>query len=179
MKALVAFLLVFASVTAYAGDCQRPFPILGFSGQEIHFQVTGGGRRTSSIVGLHSESKLVRTVATRQDGTFTVGGLTEGKYWISIDGRKSASFEVRPLTDVVSPQLGNRTHLLETPGPKTATVNGHQVDSLLLMGLMGLRRIAFFSHRFAAQLDAMSSVGQNGPRCRPRWWDPVGSPIRS
>jgi hypothetical protein len=126
MKTLTAFLLVFVPLAANAGDCQRPAPIVGFSGEEMHFQVTG--RQTSSIVGLYSEGKLIRTIGTQQDGTFTVGGLTEGEYRLSINGWKSASFEVKPLADFFSYQLGNRAYLLGTPEPKAATVNGHKVS---------------------------------------------------
>jgi len=54
-------------------------------------------------------------VVTRRDGTFTVCGLKEGRYWLSINGWKSAGFEVRPLTDMFSYQLGNRVYLLGTP----------------------------------------------------------------
>jgi hypothetical protein len=58
MKTLSTLLLVFVPFAAYAGDCQRPFPILGFSGKEMHFQVTSHGKQTSSIVGLYSEKRL-------------------------------------------------------------------------------------------------------------------------
>src|SRR5580692_5303397 len=84
MKTLAAFLLVFVPFAAYADDCQSPFPILGMSGEEMHFQVTSLGRQTGSIVGLYSENKLIRTIVTRKDGAFTVGGLTEGKYFLYV-----------------------------------------------------------------------------------------------
>src|SRR4029077_1051299 len=112
-------------LAAYAAECRRPSPILAFSGEEIHFQVTGRQRQTSAHIGLHSESTFVRSVVTHQDGTFTIGGLKEGKYWLSINGWKSASFEVRPLTDMFSYQLGSRLYLLGTPEPKAVTINGN------------------------------------------------------
>jgi hypothetical protein len=128
MKTLIAFLLVAVSLTAYAAECRRPSPILAFSGEQIHFQVTGRQRQTGTKIGLHSESTLVRSVVAHQDGTFTIGGLEEGKYWLSINGWRSASFEVRPLTDMFSYQLGSRVYRLGTPEPKAVTVNGNKAS---------------------------------------------------
>jgi hypothetical protein len=130
MKTLIAFLLVVVPFTGHAAECSRPSPILAFSGEEIHFQVTGRQRQTGSKIGLHSGSTLVRSVVSHQDGTFTIGGLKEGKYWLSINGWKSASFEVRPLTDMFSYQLGSRVYRLGTPEPKVVTVNGNQAKIL-------------------------------------------------
>jgi hypothetical protein len=130
MKTLIAFLLVVVPFTGYAAECSRSSPILAFSGEEIHFQVTGRQRQTSSKIGLHSESTLVRSVVSHEAGTFTIGGLKEGKYWLSINGWKSASFEVRPLTDMFSYQLGSRVYRLGTPEPKVVTVNGNRAKIL-------------------------------------------------
>src|SRR5712692_3987341 len=94
---LSTFLLVLVPFAAFAGDCQHPFPILGFSGEEMRFRVTSDGKQTNSVVGLYSKSKLVRSIVTHRDGAFTVGGLTEGKYWLYVNGLKIASFDVRPL----------------------------------------------------------------------------------
>ncbi len=109
MKTLSTLLLVFVPFSAYAGDCQRSFPILGFSGEEMHFQVTSGGKQTNSVVGVYSESNLIRTIVTRPDGAFTVDGLTEGKYWVYINGSKITMFEVKPLVGRFTLQL--QSHL--------------------------------------------------------------------
>jgi hypothetical protein len=130
MKTLIVGLLVVIPLTAFAAECRRNSPIFAFSGEEIGFQVTGGQRQPRSKIGVHSESTLVRSLVTDQNGSFTVGGLKEGKYWLSINGRRSASFDVMPLMGLYTHQLGSRVYRLETPEPKVVTVNGHRVSIL-------------------------------------------------
>ena len=124
MKTFGFIFLFLPLACAFAAECERPFPILGFSGEEMHFQLTG--RHTSSKVSLYSEGKLIHTILTQQDGKFTVNELTEGSYWLSVNGWKIATFTIRPLTDSFFPQVGDRTYVLEIPASRIFIVDGHK-----------------------------------------------------
>jgi hypothetical protein len=126
MRILGALFLVIVSFAAYAQECQRSFPIIGFSGEEMHFRITGTGTRGESVVRVYSDDRLVRMTVTH-NATFTIGGLPEASYSLSINGRKSASFLIKPLASQSSLQLGDRVYSLSMPELKTGTVNGHKL----------------------------------------------------
>ncbi len=109
MRTLRLLLMLFVPFLS-GPTCNSQLPIPAFSGEEIHFRVSGDKAPPGFLhVHLYSGAgELIRTITTDEEGAFVVDGLTEGKYRLFVPGWGHANLDVvrwaeSPVQDVNLP----------------------------------------------------------------------------